>query len=280
MMAEIKAVISTPGKLLLTQALTGYKLFRPAAFHIGSVIGFDPSPTADEVAGPVVFRGDRLDIQARAMAADTARYVLTVAEGEGPFEIGNIMMFAENDDQTMIPFAFIVLPFVYQKTVADPNIPSVADSAVPIPGNRFVCNITIKHSIDATLMQVEVITPTFSSLASFRDLSVLPAPLLNQWDTFIIHDHEKTNSPSLATKRDDDTYWGVPFWQKLYHPDFGVIDGGRDGDGYKSDQSIYATGNTYLTPESKFRGRVGGGTYTTPDTDFLGTVGGIPYGDN
>lgn len=279
-MAEAKAVINTPGQILLTQALTGYRLFRPAGFKIASAVGFEPSADATGVNGPVVFEGSKLLVQVKQTSVNTARYVLTVPEGAGPFDIGNIMLFAENDIEEMVPFAFVVLPVPYQKTVSDPNLTTTPDSPFPIPGDRFVCNITIKHSLNATIQSIEVITPTFSSLAFYEDIASIPPPNLNPWDAFVAHDDPRTNTPAMLAKRNDDTYWGIPFWQNFRDPRFGVLDGGIDGDGYKADQSGFLDGQEYLMPENKFSGILGGSDYTTPEDEFTGEIGGLDYGDN
>lgn len=277
-MADVKAVILTPGKALLTQALTGYKLFYPSRFDVAPNIGFIPSEGANIPNGPVVFSGNKNLIQARQMAVDTARFTLVIPEGEGPFQIGNIMMYAENDAGTVVPFAYIVLPFQYTKDISDPNLSNVPQNAnVPIPGNRFVCNITIKHSITATSMSISIVTPTFSSLAFFDSMDRVPPPVLNPWTTFVSHDDERTNTPALLTRRNDDTYWGIPFWQNYRDPAFGTIDGGIIGDGYKARPEGYAWGNSYLTPNSKYSGTIGGSSYGTPNSDYNSTVGGLPY---
>lgn len=276
-MADVKVAILNSGKIFLTQALVGYRLFKPSYFQVAENIGFTPAPGDSVPNGPIVYTGNRLQIQAKQLASDKARYILTIPEGAGPFKIGNIMMFAENEDTAPSPFASIVLPFQYDKVVSDPNLQSSINNAVPIPGNRFVCNITIKHSVDATSMTVEIETPTFSSLGFFANIAEIPAPSMNPWNTFVALHDPRSLTPALVTKRTDDTYWGVPFWQNFRDPNFGKIDGGLVGDGYKADQEGYLWGNSYLTPSSEFSGAIGGSTYDTADADYTSAVGGLSY---
>lgn len=276
-MSDVKSAILTSGKILLTQALTSYKLFRPHHFDVASAVGFDPQESDTVPNGPIVYSGSRNQIQVKQLAPDTARYIMVIPEGAGPFVIGNLMMYAENDTGSVLPFAYVVLPFPYTKTISDPNLSTSLNNSIPIPGNRFVCNITIKHSITATSITVEVVTPTFSSLAFYEDIATVPPPVINPWKTFVVHTDVRQDTPALVTKRNDDTYWAIPFWQPFRSPSFGTIDGGIIGDNYKADQSGFLWGYEYLTPEVKFSGKLGGSSYTAEDGDFTGSIGGKPY---
>lgn len=277
-MADVKSVVLNPGKALLTRALTGLQLFEPSYFGVGDNFGYEPLATDTGPSGTLVFTGNRLLVQRKQLSNDTARYILTIPEGEGPFTIGNIVLYAENvDDDIPTPFIEVVLPFAYSKQVADPNLQQALYDGVPLPGNRFVCNINIKHTLEAISVSVSIVTPTFSSLGFYESVAQIPAPTLNPWKTFVAHDDPRVSRPVMVVKRNDDTYWGIPFWQNFRDPMFGVLDGGVAGDNYKPRPANYEWGYTYQTPDVKFSGLLGGSTYETDDADYTDTVGGDSY---
>lgn len=275
-MSDVKGVLLNSGKQLITSTLTGFSVIAPHSFAIGTTYGFEPDATDTAPRGTVVYTGGASLVQARALSDDTARYVLTVPESEGPFDIGNIVFYGTMWDNQPIPMFSVVLPFAYKKEISASS--ASAGLVYPTPGNRFIINITIKHSLDVTQVNVTVTTPTFSSLAFFKDNNTYPPPALNPWTSFVLHNDTRTGSPALVTTRSDGVQWGVPFWQSIRSPKFGILDAGVSGDKYKQEGSpTYIWGQSYTTPAAHFRGVIGGSSYTMGAANFLGNIGGATY---
>lgn len=275
-MSDVSAILLQSGKKLITGALTGFTAIGPVKFRVGSLAGFEPDKLDTDIRGPLVFEGLAGLIQARQTADDTVRYTLTITEKFGPFDIGNIVLFASLGDGVEKALVSVVLPFSVKKYPADPDLGTT--QPFPVPGSRFIVNITIKHSIDGDAVSVVVVPPEFSSLAYFDTEMTVPPSLVNPYSQFVIHNDSRTNTPTLGSKRADGSYWGIPFWQNLRSPKYGVIDGGRTGDGHKAEQGSFAWGYFYLTPDFDLSGQLGGTGYNQDnDLGYVDIVGGSPY---
>lgn len=275
-MSDVKAVLLNSGKNLITGNLTGFTALGPTEFRIGNQAGFVPLKTETGPRGAMVFAGKSGLIQSRRLAEDTVRYTMTITEKYGPFDIGNIVMYASHADGMQRALFMVVLPFKVAKKVADPDAGSA--NPFPTPGSRFTINVTIKHSIEADDIIVEVIDPQFSSLPYFDTQFSVPPSITNPYATFVIHNDTRVNTPVLATKRGTGDYWGIPFFQNLRSPKFGVIDGGEMGDDHKEDQGSFAWGYFYLTPNDLLDGKIGGTGYIQDnDLGYVDVVGGVPY---
>lgn len=275
MSADVKGVLLKAGKSLLTSSLTGFSLFAPIKYELGSDFGFTPDENDTVPRGTVVYTGSALEVQSRQLSEDTARYVITVPETEGPFSFGNIVLYGSMWNADPIPLFSVVLPFLYTKEKSNATVST--GTQYPIPGNRFVVNIAIKHSLEATTVNVTVATPLFSSLAYFTDNTNYPPPALNPWTTFVLHNDTRTSMPAFVVTRGDGTQWGIPTWQSIRDPKFGVADGGQCGDAYAPTGMTFLWGQTYLTPAAAYKGTIGGTSYTMPSFNFIGNLGGLGY---
>lgn len=275
MTADVRGVLLTAGKSLITSSMTGFSLFAPIKYELGNAYGFTPDESDTVARGTIVYTGSALEVQARQLASDTARYVITVPESAGPFNIGNIMLYGTMWNADPVPLFSVVLPFLYTKEKS--NATAVSGTQYPIPGNRFIITITIKHSLEASTVNVTVTTPNFASLAYFSDQHTYPPPALNPWTTFMLHNDTRTDMPAMVATRDDGTQWGIPAWQNIRDPKFGMADGGQCGDGYAPVGLTFLWGQTYLTPITSYQGVIGGSSYTMPSMNFVGNLGGVSY---
>lgn len=275
-MADVLATLLDSGKFLLTGALTGFTALAPVKFRVGDLAGFTPDKGDSDIRGSLVFEGLSGLIQARQTAVDTVRYTLTITEAFGPFDIGNIVLFASLGDGVAKPFVSVVSPIRIKKKRSDPDVG--ATQPYPTPGSRFTINITIRHSIEGDDIVVEVVNPEFSSLPYFDTELNIPSSLVNPWSQFVIHNDTRVNTPVLASKRADGSYWGIPFWQNLRDPKFGTIDGGTVGDAHRLDQGSFLWGYYYLTPNDLLTGLVGGTGYIQDNAlGYVDIVGGQAY---
>lgn len=275
-MSDVESILLTAGKPLATGALAGFSAFGPTKFRVGAAANFAPNAAATDIRGSLVFEGKSGLMQTRMVAADTVRYTLTIPENYGPFDIGNVVMYASAADGKELPVVHVILPFAVSKMNANVDLDSA--SPYPIPGSRFVINITIKHSMESEIVKVQVISPNFSSLPTFDTQMNLPPSAVNPWQQAVIQNDTRLNTPTLISKAADGDYWGIPFWQNLRSPKYGVISGGSVGDGHKEDNSHYLFGYYYLTLNSDLAGILGGTGYKQDnDLGFVGVVGGVPY---
>lgn len=275
MSADVKGILLKTGKSLLTSSLTGFSLFAPIKYEIGNSYGFTPDENDTVARGSIVYTGSSLEVQSRQLSEDTARYIITVPETAGPFSIGNIVLYGSMWNADPVPMFSVVLPFLYAKEKSLASV--VSGTQYPVPGNRFIINITIRHSLEATTVNVTITTPTFSSLAYFTDETNYPPPATNPWTTFVLHNDSRTHMPAMVMTRSDGTQWGIPTWQSIRDPKFGIADGGQMGDGYAPTGMTFIWGQQYTTPAASFKGSIGGTSYTMPSSTFIGNLGGLIY---
>lgn len=278
-MADVKAKFLNVGKRLISGALSGFSLVSPSQFKIGTSFGFEPSEDDIAARGTILWTGFQGWIRTKMTGVDTVRHLLIVPEVAGPFMhpagMGNLVLYGANFDGVATPYLSIVLPFQIEKLQADPGI--VDSLAMPQPGTRYVFQIDIKHSINQEAeVTVEVVTPEYASLAFFATEGSVPSPALNPFSQFVVNYDTRSYSPALVTKKSDDTYWGVAFLQNFRDPQFGIFDGGIQGDGHRPSPYGFISGYFYHTPEDSYIGVLGGVPYDHDDSN-LQIIGGLPY---
>jgi hypothetical protein len=275
-MADTKAVLLGVGKRLITGALTGFSPIGPHSFRVGDAAGFVPSVNDTDITGDDVFTGYAGLMQARRIADDTVRYTLTIPESKGPFSIGNIVMYGTHYDNEPTPFIKVVLPFKVVKRVSNPDLNN--PNPFPEPGNRFVINITLKHSVTETIVSAVTVTPQNFAGLPFYDTSLsIPPPAMNPYNQYVVHNHFATNSPTIVVKKANGQSWGISYMQNIRSPKFGIIDGGNVGDNHLASNYAYAWGQFFLTPNEYYSGQIGGSSFTDQDSSFLGSVGGLSF---
>ena len=278
MALEAKAVILDAGLPLVNGTLTGYSRFAAHSFKLGSGAGYEPLKSDTQVNGTLVYTGAASLITTRVINSNTVRYTLTIPEDAGPFNFGSIVLFANAFDGIPLPFLEAALPFTIPKIAADPNISNA--TPFPLPGTRMVISFFVSHNTvtDSTDVQVTVQAPSISNLPFYDDETVLPPPSAQPWNQFVLHNHTLAGAPALVTKRADNTYWGLPLYQNVQSPRFGIIDGGVSGDGYQTDQRGYVWGHFYTTPNNAYKGVIGGMGYVTANlTSEPAVIGGQGY---
>lgn len=275
-MADIKAKYLEVGKRLISNSLAGFSVVSIYMFKVGTSFGYEPD--AEDIAprGSVVFTGYQGWVKSKVTGNDSVRHTLVIPEMAGPFTFGNIVVYGVNIDNQPIPFLEIVLPFAAQKKQADPNL--IDSLARPQPGTRFTINIDIKHSLDSEAeVTVTVVPPEYASLAFFATEASIPVSSINPYNQFVVHYDSRSRSPAFVTKKDDDTYWGLPLMQNYRDPKFGVMDCGIQGDEHTTSPFNILSGYFYLTPDEEYVADIGGVPYDHSFGNNDLTIGGIPY---
>jgi hypothetical protein len=279
MALTVKSILLNKGRELVDAALTGRARYAPYAFKLGSSVNFTPAKTETDVTGATVFTGGPELIQARATSQGTVRYSMTLPEGSGPFDFGNIVLFANTSDGQALPLIKIALPFLVRKEPATTTLDP--DNPYPRPGDRMVITAYIVQNIEDSdgvpSITVTVTAPASAGLPMFDDESTLPPPVSQPWNQFVIQKHSLTGTPVIGTKDANDTYWGSPLRQNLRDPNFGVNHGGYAGQGYSAPTNTWAWGHKYETADIKFSGQIGGYGYTTIVTPEPVVIGGQSY---
>jgi hypothetical protein len=275
----VKSVLLNKGRELVDAALTGRARYAPYAFKLGSSVNFAPLKTDLDVTGAVVYTGGPELIQARATSQGSVRYTMTLPEGVGPFDFGNIVLFANTSDGQELPLIKITLPFLVRKEPASTTLDP--DNPYPRPGDRMVITAYILQNVEDSdglpSISVTITAPASASLPIFDDESTVPPPVSHPWNQFVIQKHTLTGTPVLATKDGDDIHWGTPMRQNLRDPNFGTVHGGYAGEGYLAPQHTWSWGHKYETPNVKFSGQVGGYGYTTIVVPAPIVIGGQSY---
>lgn len=277
MAATVKSTLLTEGKALINGALIGYSRFAAHSYRLGSGAGHEVSQSRTDIVGALVYTGDASLIASRTLDGESVRYTLTVPEGVGPFEFGSIILYANAMDGAPLAMVEIALPFAIRKELADPDLTN--ESPFPKPGSRLIISIVLRHKVvdsEVELVNVSITPAAFANMAVFDSDVTLPPPLTQPWNQFMMHNHTGSGTPALGLKRADNTYWGMPAWRNLHHPNFGVIDGGVQGDAYQTEQNGWLWGHRYSTPEEHYHGTIGGYGYDTLLTSPL-ILGGSSY---
>jgi hypothetical protein len=279
MAAEVRAIVLDEGKQLVSGALVGTHTFGAFYFRLGTAYNFTPDGTATDVTGGFWDSTANL-VQTKNVSPGVTRYTMTIPEGVGPLEFGNIMLFANRSDGVKLPYLHIILPFPVRKEASSISSAGLtAEDVYPRPGDRVVITATVVQRImdESTPVTVTVTAPSYAGLPLFDDETLVPPAATVSWEQFVIAEHTATGTPTIVAKRQsDDTYWAIPFFQDLKDPSFGTIDGGRAGEGYQPGVYTWVWGHRYMTDDADYSGQVGGFGYLTLNPNAP-IIGGMSY---
>jgi hypothetical protein len=255
----LQTILLDSGTAALAQAIAEGTPLQVVAYHIGQGANYNPSTTAtDVIPVPPVYVGDATTIAPSVVSNNEIRYVITLVETLGPFGVGNIMLFLQlGDDPTLIPYILGVLPV---------PVPKYASNPPATIGNRLVFNLTAKYVNIATAFTLNVITPEYASLFNYIDENGLPPATNTAQQQSVLQNLTSTGSPAIALRRTLDNSWYLlPFTQRLDDPNYGALSGGVVGDGYVPYYGDWYAGGFYVTPLSGFNNYLIGGTdWATP----------------
>ena len=272
-MPTLNAKILTAGKIVLSNALLGISPAKVHSFGCGDLFGFTPDSNDVAPRGNIVFQADAAAISTSRLAEDTVRHVCSITEQHGPFTVGNIVLYLQDDKGNILPFISVVLPVPIQKLNSNPI---VTPSGYEVPGTRLTFNVELKHSDEVTIATVTVVTPTYSFLPSYETEATVPIGAALNYKNFVISHHTVVKRPVLGTVDGNSIRWGIPFTQQINDPDFGHLDGGDDSQPHNYyDGAELIFGNFYTTPETNYTYPVyGGGGYTD---NIVAVLGGATY---
>ena len=274
-MPVLEAVILDGGKAAISSALIGLDGSAPHSFIVGTEAGGTLDSTIVAVTGEEVFEGGTGSISVSRLSEDTVRYICTISEAEGPFQVGNLLLNLSNLEDGVVPFVHVILPVAITKKQADPT---VTTEGYQVPGSRLSFNIEVTHSKDAEIVSVTVVTPTYSTLPMFATEADVPNGAALTYRNFVIQYDTRTKTPVLGTVDQNNIRWGMPYSRNVSDPAFGHLDGGQDGEGYggEVDEFIPGLSYIYLRIDSDFdEPDIGGVPYTA--TALPDTIGGASY---
>ena len=267
-MPVLEGKILNAGKYIVSEAMAGLSSALPHHFDVGSAYGFSPSSADTVISGTKVFTGQGDLVQVNIVAEDTVRYVCSIPENYGPFDVGNMILFMTDTDGTVLPYFEVVLPVPVKKLQSEP---SQTQDGYSVPGTRLAISIQIKHHEEAIIESIDILTPTYSSFPTFYSESDVPLGVGSTYGQFIVSYDTRTKGPVLYTIDADGVRWGMPFTHQLEDPNFGHMNGGIDGEGYGQEPDEIVWGGLFTTPNESYQAEpVGGGLFTTP---YLVTVG-------
>lgn len=250
----MKEILLESGERLLAKAIAEGRKIKITQVRLGSSAGFVPVTTGNNVTPSVSFTGGSTYIVPSVINNDTVRYTVILPEHVGTFDVGNVMLFAD-DNGELVPFLWAVADTAVKKYArADGNL-----------GTRLVFAMKLKFMNISENVDLIVQSPTYSSLASYDTNLVIPNPSSATYQQFFIQNHSKLQTPVFVARRaQDNGYFGFPFMQRTDDPNFGVLDGGVLGDGYAPYLGRIYWGNYYITPEVEYTERLEGGQYANP----------------
>jgi len=269
----LKGRILNQGKGIVSAALVGLASSYAAGFKVGDVSGFTVDPTETAPRGEVTFEGKTEDVAVTRVSLDTVRFVCSISESHGPFRIGNIVLYMRDENGNAVPFVMVAFPFAVLK---QPSADQVTTDGFTLPGSRFAVAITIKHSDELNDVEVVVLPPDYSSLATFANENEVPPGAALTFKQFVVAYDTRARTPVLFTVDHENVRWGNPFYQQIRDHRFGQLDGGMDGEGYGGEPDELVFGMFYTTDEADYtENPAGGAAYT--DSTVLQTLGGSTY---
>lgn len=248
-MPVLSAKIVNSGKTIISRTLLGVADIYPVGFRVGDEAGFSPDENDTDIRGNLVYEGGAENIQVNQIAEDTIRYVCTISEVFGPFNVGNLMLYLDDGTNSPLPFVQVALPVIVRKTQASP---SFTLEEYNVPGARLAISIEIKHSQEAEILSVNIVTPNYSQLPTFGTEAEVPLGAALTFKQFVVSYDSRTKGPVLFTVDANNVRWGMPFSHQLTDPNFGHLDGGVDGEDYGGEPDEILSGYYYLTPSAAF----------------------------
>lgn len=248
----MQTVLLNSGKTALARAIAEGNKLKVVAYRVGQAANFEPQVNATNVQPVSMYQGEASTVDTSLINGDEVRYTITLLEPVGPFNVGNIMLFLQGDSDTaLVPYLYGVLPIA---------VPKYKNNPPQTIGNRLVFNMTAKYTNVSEAFELKVITPVLASLPNYRDEFDLPAPQFASYQQLVLQNNTNTGSPALAARREIDNSWFLmPFFQRVDDPSFGAMKGGIIGDGYLPFYGDYFAGGTYITPSAGFNRTLDGG---------------------
>lgn len=255
------------GKNALALAIASGSKLRVTEYRVGRSANFPPSKDGTTVTPNTVFTGDSTMINTGVVNSDQIRYIITIPESYGPFDVGNIMLFLDDGAGGKVPFLW---------GVNAAPIPKYQNDPPRSIGNRCVFTLTAKYTNITEAVNLIVTAPEYSSLISYPNEEGLAPASMAGFNQAILHNHTRLGRPTIAMRRAVDSVWFLAsLTQRIDDPHFGAIDGGEIGDGYLPFQGEYSAGGFYRTPNVSYNEYLEGGDDWAPDLqEGLPTDGG------
>jgi hypothetical protein len=253
-MSQSKILIE--GNSLLTTSLTQQKKLKIKEYRIGNSSGFTPNGNETNPAGSLVYTGTETTIITSAISDEEIRYTITLDEGIGNFTVGNVVIYADlNDDNILKPFAMTSLDVGQQKIA----------TLGAVQGNRIIIVFVLKLSNNTGSVSVVIPNVQKSSLPNYETENNLPNAESSPFRSLTIVSHSKLLKPAFGLKKESNNTWfGTPFMDRIDNPRFGWLWGGVCSDGRQLNYDIFIEGSYYPTSVSV---EYDTGEYTT--TNFI-----------
>lgn len=270
----ITGIVLDSGKSVISNSLVGLATSFASGFQVADQFGFPVDETDTAPRGNIVYNGPSQDIAVTRVAIDTVRFVCTIPEGVGPINMGNLVLYMQDQQSNVVPFISVAFP---QRIVKTPSADQVTTDGFILPGSRFSISIEIKHSNNVNTVTITILPPDYSSLPTFATEAEMPPAASMTFKQAVVNFDTRSKTPVMYSIDHNNVRWGNPFYQQIRDPDFGQLDGGMDGEGWGGEAEEIIFGYFYTTADGDFTANpVGGAAYTDIDAN-LQTVGGATY---
>lgn len=253
-------VLLDEGNTALVNAKGNNTLVKLDSWKIGDFAGFSLDRTANDVLGNVVATGSNAEISVTIVSSDTLRFMLTLDEDAGNYNVGNIMLFDDGGNAIM----WMVLESSVSKEAN--NLPAQV-------GNRLAFNMSLTYNNVSNLINTSILQQNLANIPIVSDDGSLPIASGAAYDLYLLQNHRNLASPTLAFRRNSDDKWfGLPYVDYINDAEFGILDGGVDGTGSVRNQDYVRAGG-YLH-DQQFTDTIDGGDLIENRTSTLdfGTI--------
>lgn len=243
----MKSILTHGGARALARSIVQQRPISFSKFRIGSSVGFTPSPRVEDV-DKFVYEGSKSQINVTfGVNENIANVELALDHTVGNFDIGNVLLYDQNDT-----------PFVYG--VRESVIPKIRSTQFSL-GSEISIQMPVRILTDETPAVVSTLVQKESSLPVVADETGLVAlnSTQSEFPAYIVENFRESGRPAiLYASSTQDKWWANPFFEDLNNPDYASISGGRIGDAYSIPIGFTLFGGSYLDQREVINIRSGG----------------------
>ena len=197
------AWLTTAGESKIVNALASTTPFNITKWRLGETANVPFNAGLTDVVGTQVDNGTVAEMEFDVISQDNIIMRVILDESKGPYSIGNVGLFS--DDDTMIAIG----TFEIQR----PKTPN----AVGVVGNRLVLNVPLNFVDVQSAINFTVYTNIFSSWPFVQTIADLPDPNLAPFEGYIVREDPSQNRPITAIRNEEPASSGNFVWTFDYH---------------------------------------------------------------
>ena len=241
--------LTNGGITKLTNALVSFVPINITKWEISSTAAIVLNPALTSTPAVVVATGTTAELSFDLLSADQVIIRIILDESMGPYDIGTLALYSDDDTLIVISTLSEVVP-------KQPN-------AVGVVGNRYTFSIPITFTNVGDAINFSIIGNLFASWPYVQTIADLPAADLAPFEGYIVREDPSQNRPITAIRNEYPANSGSFIWTFDYHNAV-TADDNLESDTYVIDTStkdhIWTTGSSEQMRLKSSNNRLGFGT--------------------